>query len=416
MQYQNVTKWISRGGWAIVDQAIFSGANFLVGILLARWLSLNSFGMFSTGYSVFLFASALYTSIMTEPMLFFGSNVYKEHLSAYTTILKKAHWLLALLFAPLFFSALFFFTWDDGFFIYSLISVSVSAPFILYLWFARRVAYTILEPRLAVVGGGIYLSLYLIEVFSLYKLEILSPGSVFVAMGFGSLIASHILLSKIKLTNKSNVRIKLRDVLGLHWGYGRWASLASIFSWTLNNLVYLVLPMLISFDASAVFRAFYYLIMPVMQIGWALGGLFLPAYARLREPSKLKRAVFLSAALLMLLALSYGLILFLWGYQIIGFIFPASYLEYSGLLKTIGFLPVFVVLGSVFNALLRSLNKTHLATWAYGVGAVSVLLVVYPFVVKFGVWGAAYTWLIGQFLTTLILFLLGKRMLLGLKS
>ena len=30
--------WIQKGGLTVLDQGLFSGANFLVNILLARWL------------------------------------------------------------------------------------------------------------------------------------------------------------------------------------------------------------------------------------------------------------------------------------------------------------------------------------------------------------------------------------------
>ena len=46
--------WVARGGWAVADQASFALSNFVVTVLLARWLPPLEFGAFITSYSVFL--------------------------------------------------------------------------------------------------------------------------------------------------------------------------------------------------------------------------------------------------------------------------------------------------------------------------------------------------------------------------
>jgi len=51
-----------------VDQAVVSGSNFLVGILLARTLGMDAYGIFVLGWMVVLFASSLQQAIVLNPL------------------------------------------------------------------------------------------------------------------------------------------------------------------------------------------------------------------------------------------------------------------------------------------------------------------------------------------------------------
>jgi len=65
-------EWIIRGDWAVLDQGLFSGANFLVNILLTRWLSPEEYGAFAVALSTFYLFADFHTAVLTEPMMFFG--------------------------------------------------------------------------------------------------------------------------------------------------------------------------------------------------------------------------------------------------------------------------------------------------------------------------------------------------------
>jgi O-antigen/teichoic acid export membrane protein len=49
------TRWGLKGGMAIVDQGIFSGSNFVLYILLARWLAPDDYGAYALGFAGILF-------------------------------------------------------------------------------------------------------------------------------------------------------------------------------------------------------------------------------------------------------------------------------------------------------------------------------------------------------------------------
>src|ERR1041385_6143479 len=45
--------WVTRGTLAVLDQGLISGSNFLIGILLARWLLPAQYGAYGLAFEIF---------------------------------------------------------------------------------------------------------------------------------------------------------------------------------------------------------------------------------------------------------------------------------------------------------------------------------------------------------------------------
>ena len=88
--------WVGKGSFALLDQGLFAGANFIVNILLARWLTPGEYGAFAVAFSVFLLLGVFHTAIFTEPMMVFGPGKYREGLPEYFGILLRGHFALML--------------------------------------------------------------------------------------------------------------------------------------------------------------------------------------------------------------------------------------------------------------------------------------------------------------------------------
>ena len=55
--------------WALTDQAVVSGSNFVIGILLARFLGPEAFGMFVLLQSVILYFNSFQGALIFQPMM-----------------------------------------------------------------------------------------------------------------------------------------------------------------------------------------------------------------------------------------------------------------------------------------------------------------------------------------------------------
>ncbi len=58
--------------WALGDQALISGVNFLTGIMLARFLGLEDFGRFTLAWMAVQFVNAILFALVSAPMLNIG--------------------------------------------------------------------------------------------------------------------------------------------------------------------------------------------------------------------------------------------------------------------------------------------------------------------------------------------------------
>src|SRR3981081_680030 len=73
----------TKGGLALLAQALISGANFLVGILLARWLFPAVYGAYALAFALFLLLSFVSQSLLFEPMAVFSGSAYRKSMRGY---------------------------------------------------------------------------------------------------------------------------------------------------------------------------------------------------------------------------------------------------------------------------------------------------------------------------------------------
>lgn len=391
----------------MVDQALFAGANFLVGVLLARWLEPAAYGAFSTVYAVFLLLGTLHTALWIEPMLVYGSGRLRNRFAAYQRVLIRYHWGFGAL------SANGFLLLGGGFLIVgqrelglSFLGLAVAAPLVLFLWLVRRGAYVILEPRLAAFGGGLYLLFYLGGAYGLLRLDLLNEASALALMGLSAFFAGvWVRFSFRRHLAGSDEPVDPAEVRSLHWSYGRWALLASILSWVPMNLYFVVLPTSHGLEAVASLKALMNLVLPILQLNAALAGLLLPAMVRWRrERHQLVRKAISASFAFFLLASLYLCFLMSFGDEVVRLMYAGRYVFPKNLLLYVGVMPYAFALISSFGSLLRALEKPNVVAVAWGTSA-ALAVALMPFVtnVDDGVRGSV--------LATLVVFIWGASLM-----
>ena len=211
--------------WAVADQVLISGTNFLLMILLARGLSTEAFGGFSLIYSVLLFANALQSALVTQAHNVLGVRYQGEEYARYTT--SAAIFQLVLV-ASLSLLALAAWTFAH-------ISALSEAPLLLALvpsilgWqlqeFARRVLYT--ERRLAAAFANDLISYgcQSLVIASLWWMEALTAPLALYALAATSAVAAIVGGWQIR---GSLCRRVDPAAFRENWHYGKWLT-ASAF-------------------------------------------------------------------------------------------------------------------------------------------------------------------------------------------
>lgn len=152
---QPVILWAKRGGLTVLDQGLFSGANFLVFILLARWLVPEEYGAFVVAYSIFLFFAVFHTAVLTEPMMVLGVGRYSGNLPMYLGFLLYGHMAISAFIALLLALGAFMTArLGSAAMSQALGGLAIAAPFLLLLWLARRACYVKSREGWSVVGSA----------------------------------------------------------------------------------------------------------------------------------------------------------------------------------------------------------------------------------------------------------------------
>ncbi len=364
-----VFAWARRGFWAVTDQALFAGTNFLVNLLMARWLEPAAYGAFSVAYSVFLFLGTLHTALWTEPMVVYGSGRFRSNFGAYHRILSASHWRFGILTSPVLLAvALVSLSVGRQELALSFVGLMLSAPAVLYLWLVRRGAYVLLEPQLASMAGALYLFFYLGIVLILIRLSFLNEATGLLAMACAGLFAAETIRTRFK--GEEGVALDPREVRTLHWRYGRWALLAGALSWVPGNLYYLVLPAFHGLEAAAQFKAVTNLLMPVLHFNGALGQLLVPGMVRAQRSGGLGRFSRGSLVVFFFFALMYWMVLVGFGQELMAWLYGGRYVEASVWLSWLGLVPLLSAVASVRGALLRAQERPKAVAVAYGIVAV----------------------------------------------
>src|SRR5437667_8391167 len=83
--------WLGKGVWAILDQGLISSSNFLIGILLARWLLPEQYGAFALAFEIFSMLALSYQAMILEPMAVFGPSTYGNRTGEYMGTMLWVH-------------------------------------------------------------------------------------------------------------------------------------------------------------------------------------------------------------------------------------------------------------------------------------------------------------------------------------
>jgi O-antigen/teichoic acid export membrane protein len=374
------------------------GSNFVLNILLARWLTPYEYGAFSLAFAAFLIVLSIYTATFLEPMLVFGAGKYKEQLPEYLGALVYGHLVFATLGSlALVATALGFALWGSGSLFAVFLSVALVEPFILLQWLMRRACYIRSEPRLAASGGVWYMVLMLAGAYVVYSYLWISTATALSVMGISSLAVSLWLAARLRVRLPSLRSGLIRETLKSHWEYGRWSVLNKELCWLPNKSYYLLLPLWAGLEANGAFKALMNLIMPMQQCVTSLTVLLLPFLVRAREqPKKFGSHVRLSLILLVLGSALYWLFIGIFHDQVVSLAYGygGPYAEYANLLWILGLLPVAVAANEVFAQSLRALERPDALFRAY----VLYVLIGGPLVVGF-----MYAWgIVGAVVGTVV--------------
>ena len=391
-----VIRWVSKGGLAILDQGLISGSNFMVSILLARWLTADQYGAYAIAFGIYMMLTLVYQSLVLEPMAVFGGSVFRTNLRGYVRTLVSIHIVLSVaIFAALLGSWAISHQVSSGSAVTgALAGIAFASPCLMLFSLARRCFYVELSPAPAAAGAFIYSAVVLAGLYLVYQRALLSPFVAFLLLGSGALITGTVLMFGVrsKLTG-SGPAPRLGEAWARHWRYGRWAFAGCIAGWLPS---YIYFPLLSSFTGmaeSGQLKALMNLTLPFEQMKGALVMLVLPYAASIAERNGTAGARVLGTRLT--LASIVGAVMY-WA-VIIPLHKPIFHIMYSGRYMDVAYLLPALALGQIFwsatfgpSLALRAMKSPASVFAALGIATLASLVVGVPATWAFGLKGAIW--------------------------
>ncbi len=386
--------WAAKGFLAVLDQGLISGPNFLMGILLARWLAPEQYGAFALAFAAFLLLSLFYQALLIEPQSVLGPSAYRDSQRHYLGLLLRIQTGVALAtFLVLGLSA-----WlvrelaPSGSLWRALAGITFTAPCVLLFWLVRGACYVKLAPQTAVIGGVFYSSLVLGGLFVACRWSLLSPFAAFLLMALAAAATSGLLLIRLRPALKLKTGIPTSiGIVRQHWAYGRWALASAVVTWIPWNIYYALLGKFVGMTQAGSLRALLNLFSPMAQGCTALCLLFLPYAARISQDDGLAGIRNLAKKITLLFAgasIGYWGIIILFREPILRFLYAGKYLGVSSLLSWVALAAVLWTSAYGPAVALRGMQSPASVFVFYAASSASTLAIGIPAVRWFGLRGA----------------------------
>lgn len=274
--------WLNRGALATIDQGLVSGSNFILALMLARWLAVADYGGYALAFSMLMLINTVYQALLLEPMSVIGAARYRDCQREYVGVLLRINTVFAvaagLLLTGLALCARLMHA--SGGLPGALGALAISIPGTLVFWLVRSGCYLELAPAPAAVASLGYSVLVLGGAWIMHQLGWISTVSVLLWAGAAAWIGAVILLPRFKpslLTE--NRQPNLREVWREHWQYGRWSLASTPVMWIPENISYAFATMSPGIAQAGVLRAMMNFVVPVTQLASSLARLLNPYLA-----------------------------------------------------------------------------------------------------------------------------------------
>ena len=227
----------SHVNWALADQAMLSGVNFLTGVLLARYLGIEEFGRFALIWIIIESVLSIQHALLISPMMSIGPKRPVNELSSYYCAVVTQQ----ILFSATVFGAILVGThfvsvlvpqWELKGFALPLACVALAAQ---WQEFLRRYFFTRNRQAVAFVNDAVRYISQLVLLLALFRY---SAGSATSKMVFWVIAGTAVLslygvflLEKIKWDTAY-----VKDVVVRHWKFSKWLLASVLMRFTTSNL------------------------------------------------------------------------------------------------------------------------------------------------------------------------------------
>lgn len=394
-QYGNIN-------WTLADQALVSGVNFTTGLLLARYLGLESFGLYTMLWMVVLLLGSIQLALIISPMLSIAPkldkvehDIYQSSICMHQIVFSMTSFLLIV---SILASTLYNFDYDYSLAFYTA-AAAVGYQFQDYI---RRYFFSVMRPRVAFFGDFVSYIGQLVAIYVVNYYLGLSIGYVLSAVALTSFLSALVMrpFMHVKFNSVEQVVADFRR----SYHFSKWLVGSVVMQWLSGQIFFLLAAYLLGPAMVGVMKSAQNIVAATHVFIQALENIIPVKLATLYQryglkgiSSYLSKSIPLSLSIVFLFCgfvgyFSDDLLTWLYGDEIEGY---GYVLEYFCLVYMVMFMNIFL------RFVLRTVEETKIIFQA---NLVAVLIVPFtiPMIYSLQVTGA----MLGMLLSALITFLI----------
>lgn len=372
------------GTWSMLDQGVASGGNFLLSMVIARWLGVAEFGLFSLWYFVPLFVLSLHQAFITQPMQVFLPQLKEEQQMAYAT----NTWGLQLILGAILLLVGGIWSWWS--FTYFPVLSALLAAFLSMHDFFRKYAYILGWYRFPLVIDTLLYALIFLGLLLLDYLAYESLAGVLILLTMAYFLATMIAVVHLKIRHQKLVFAEVKALFKKHYHFSIWLLGAALVQWWAGNAFVLAGAALMGTAAFGIFRLAQQLVGLCHVLFLAMENTVPVAAAQhfIRTGRRglfvyLKKISFQFGGLTLLVLM----IIAVWGAELARILLGEVTAGIAPLLYAFVALYVLVFLNIPLRIALRTLQQTQPVFIAYALSALVGVFLAYPLVRNYGIHG-----------------------------
>ncbi|MGP8174353.1 MAG: lipopolysaccharide biosynthesis protein [Terracidiphilus sp.] len=246
---------LGREIWALSDQAVVSGMNFLTNVMLARFMGLREFGVFALAWMSVMFVNCLQGALIVAPMMSVGPKQEEKNRPSYFGAVVFQELVLVSFCFVLVFAAL---KVSSNYFPHAdlqrlALPLAVSAFAYQMQDFIRRYFFATRQSRYALADDALSYLTQLPILFLLHRAGDLNSATALWVMAGTSIfgmVAGWFWVEPIEFKWEWIKAISRR-----HWRISRWLGASALLQWTSGNLFVIAAPVYYGAAAAGVLRA-----------------------------------------------------------------------------------------------------------------------------------------------------------------